>query len=319
MVGKKYIGKATMGIALLNSENDIIVQSYQKLSVLEIRDITNPLLINTLINATITSTYEIAIDDIMIAIPTVAVYSLFSRKTNFYPSMSAVTFSGSKTFTIRFYPVDPLSLDKSSELATLIKISTDDAMMPYWSTPQISSYTLSLTPPNLESLMQMRNVKLTFSTQIQFSEFFGVSQGKSSQDVYIILLTSGIIDINQLLSPNFDPNVVLNLNSSFNASNITAMLSTHYLQTSINFILDDFIALDTAPIVGPASLQAQFDALGPVKLNRLLSFQFDSSTFIDPDGDYLTYTALNLPSWLQFYPTSQNLSEPAQNMTWETI
>ena len=125
MVGKKYIGKATMGITLLNSENYIIVQSYQKSSVLEIRDITNPLLINTLIN------YEIAIDDLMIAIPTVAVYSLFSRKTNFYPSMSAVTFSGSETFTIRFYPVDPLSLDKSSELATLIKISTDAAMMPY--------------------------------------------------------------------------------------------------------------------------------------------------------------------------------------------
>ena len=45
----------------------------------------------------------------------------------------------------------------------------------------------------------------------------------------------------------------------------------------------------------------------------LLSFQFDSSTFIDPDGDDLTYTALNLPGWLQFYPTSQKFIETPTN------
>ena len=120
--------------------------------------------------------------------------------------------------------------------------------------------------------MQVRSVKLTFSTQIQFSKFFGVSQGKINQCVYIILLTSGIIDINLLLSPSFDPNGVLDLNSSFDANNITAMLSTHYLQTSIHFILYDFIALDTAPIMGPSSLQAQFDSLGHVKLNPSSEF-----------------------------------------------
>ena len=47
VIGKRYIGKRTAGIGLFANKNFFVVQSFNKLSVVEIRDITNPVIVST--------------------------------------------------------------------------------------------------------------------------------------------------------------------------------------------------------------------------------------------------------------------------------
>ncbi len=62
-----------------------------------------------------------------------------------------------------------------------------------------------------------------------------------------------------------------------------------------------------APVAGPLS------APDPVQAGERLSFQIPATTFIDPDGDPLTYSAAMatgepLPAWLSFDPATRTLS-----------
>ena len=289
---------------MLENNNYIVVQSFQKLTILEIRDLTNPIIVDVVNDISISSTYQISVHSQYLALPVFEIFNLYYQKTSFYYTLTATTYLGSKIFTCKFYPADPISLDKSSVVTSLLNVQTDDTW-PYWITVNLDDSSLTITPPECQNLEALRDLILTYSTQIAFSEFYEVSAGKTSDEVYTVLLNSGIINVNNMILPGYDPNVILQLPSDFNLTNITLLLNSHYLQTHVNFILQDFIDLDNAPIIGVKSLQYQFDLYGAPQINNLINFVFDPSSFIDPDGDTLTYSATNLPTWLEFYPNSQ--------------
>ena len=55
--------------------------------------------------------------------------------------------------------------------------------------------------------------------------------------------------------------------------------------------MDDFLELNKGPTIKEGELQREFDILvGKSKVSKKIDFQFSDTTFIDPDGDLLTYT-----------------------------
>ena len=55
--------------------------------------------------------------------------------------------------------------------------------------------------------------------------------------------------------------------------------------------MDDFLELNKGPTIKEGELQREFDILvGKPKVAKKIDLQFSDTTFIDPDGDLLTYT-----------------------------
>ena len=81
---------------------------------------------------------------------------------------------------------------------------------------------------------------------------------------------------------------------------IPAIINAHLLTHYITFTLDDFLSLDLEPQEGTFTLQNQWDSMVNPKINTRIDFQLERSSFIDPDGDSLTFKAFGVPSFLQF-------------------
>ena len=59
--------------------------------------------------------------------------------------------------------------------------------------------------------------------------------------------------------------------------------------------MEDFLELNKGPVIKENELQSQFDSkVGKTKLTKKIDFQFTDTAFIDPDGDLLTYSIIEV-------------------------
>ena len=296
----RYVGRKIGGISLLLSNNYAIIQSNAQLSVLEIRNLSNPVIVDQFSLATIEFTYQIAVTQYSAYMPNFQSYALYSESIYFYGLVSSVTDQGKKTFVIDLIPLNPYSLDKSQTLFSLINVASSDADLPYWIQTNLASLTLSVVPPSAENLKILRTLTLTYATQIQFIEFSGISTNKTSMDIYNALLYIGYIDANRIPTNQYQSDSTLPIDSSFNLTSIQNVIDKHCFTHKVNFILDDFFELDKEPYVNFTNIQKQFDKYSKIKINQQFEFEFMDDTFIDPDGDDITYSVENLPNWITF-------------------
>jgi len=306
IIGQCYIGKQTAGIDLLINENFIVVQSLNRLTIVEIRDLTNPVIVDEYQSNSIGFTYQMGLIETAIFMPTFEIFSIYSGNTFYFPYPTLETDGlGQKIFKIQLFAVDPITLDKTQEKVNLLSIETDDDdEWPYWTTMNYKTNVLSLTPPTNESLTIMRRLQIIFTTQILNDEFQQISPDNNSQTIINELLFLNYIDSNDVLTSEYDPTIPINFqNESFNETvqnAISNLLSTHYITHYITFTYDDFIGLDNAPVCGKLTLQAQWDNYGMPKIDSPIDFQFNPNTFSDPDSDVLTFVVSGLPLFLQF-------------------
>ena len=172
IIAKRYIGKQTSGIGLFPNKNYIVVQSVHRLSIVEIRNFTNPVIVNDIESDTIGSIYQIGVLDSAIFMPTFEIFNLYYGDTFFYPSVSTYTNSlGQKFFLIQFFPISPTTFDKTQEKIKLLQIETEEAW-PFWMTMDFETNILTITPPAMESLDILRKLKLTFGDKDSSSVIF---------------------------------------------------------------------------------------------------------------------------------------------------
>ena len=59
--------------------------------------------------------------------------------------------------------------------------------------------------------------------------------------------------------------------------------------------IEDFLELNKAPTIELGKLQREFNRkVEKPKVTQKIDFQFSDTTFIDPDGDLITYTITNI-------------------------
>ncbi len=304
ILSKRYIGKQTAGLGLLPNKNFIVVQSFHRLTIVEIRNLTNPVIVNDIQSETIGYTYQIGVSDSAIFMPTFEIFKLYTGETFFYPHIFSNTSPlGHKFFLIQFFSISPKTFDKTQEKIKLLKIETEKSW-PFWMTMDYEINTLTVTPPAMQSLNLLRKLKLNFGTQITEKEFAEVSDNNAF-GVTSELLFQNYIDADLIPTNEYDPKIpIIFKNETVNVTAIIELLNKHVLYHYSTFYLNDFVSLDTAPINGEVSIQTQFDNYGVPKIDSRIDFQFDQFSFIDNDGDLLTYTAVGLPSFLQFNSVS---------------
>ena len=313
----RYIGPEIGGISYISEKNYAIIQSTSKLSIIEIRNMTNPVIVNELTSDTIGFSYQIASGGGFALLPSFQNFSLYSGKTFFYTKISSNNILGEKSFNIQLLGVDPITLDKSLETYSILNIKLDhtDQSLPYWITKDISGQSLTVKPQSLDNILLLRSFWLTFSTQISVAELNLVSHNKSASDVFNALLSLNFIDSNFIPTASYNPDITtLPLDTSFNISNIKILLDSHYYTKIVNFNINDFLDLDMAPQISVNSIQTQMNQLSSISIDKSLSFELDDFTFIDPEGDPIKYSAENVPSWLTFFSDSKRfLGTPTKN------
>ena len=303
VISMKFIGKQASGIGRFLNRNFVAVQSYQSLTILEIGNISNPVVVSDTDSNTILETYQIAVLNSVLIMPTFEVFQLYSGTIYYYPSLESHTNNlGEKVFYAQFFPINPVSMDISQEKCNLLLVETEDSW-PYWMTMDYHTDILTIAPPAMASLSAVRKLSIQFGTQITAAEFASIYPDVSQ--VISALLFENYIDAYSIPTTLFNPNVpiVIHINTSLtndSIAKIPAILSAHLMTHYITFTLQDFLSLDLEPQYGNFTIQNQFDYLVTTKINQRIDFQFDESTFYDPDGDILSYKAYGVPPFLQF-------------------
>lgn len=286
-----------------------MVQSDSRLKVVEIRNVSYPVIVNDFVSATMTPVYQIAVTADTIIYPTNEILNLFKGATYYFSELSSQTnVQGQKIFISQFFAVNPKTLDKTQQKVQLLKLDTDEPW-PFWMTMNFDTNYLTITPPAMESLTVMRKVKMISGTQILKSELAALWPEGDGQPLQSELMFQNYIDSLNIPTNNFNPNIpVVFNNASFNGivSQVTVLLNSHLETHYVTFVLKDFIDLDTPP-KSSVSLQKQWSTYVTPVIDRKIDFQFGQESFIDPDGDRLTYSVSGLPSFLQFYSSSIKL------------
>jgi len=297
-----YVGKSAGGLVLLENNNYLIVQSDQRLTVVEIRDPEQPTIVNQMNYNSIVFCNKMVVSSEIIYLPYFQSFSLYSDPVSLYPYLTVNELNGRKMFTLELINVDPLTLDNNFEGVSLLKTNLYDLEVPGLTFDSINKI-ITINPFSSEDLKSIRSLEIIFSTKIQYEEFFGLSNTNNLDDLIDELLLRGYIDANMFVTENYDPNVNLQLPANFNDSSaISKVLSKHYMTNVITLTLNDFLDLNSPPFLSKNTLQNQFNQITGVKINKLMFFQLDSSTFIDLDGDILTYSVISLPHWSTFNP-----------------
>ena len=236
-------------------------------------------------------------------------------------SIQASNYNGVKSFNIHLFGVDPVTLDKSSERYSFLNFKLATSMD--WALPvtkDLPGGNLIISGSNPQSLVSMRSVSVNFSTQISFAELSVVSSGKSALEVYNSLLSVGFINSERVPTGTYTYGDIVPIDGSFDILAIENLMVRHYFWQIVTFNLVDFLELNSPPIVSNNSLQTQINKLGQIKINSEFSFNFAGQTFIDPDGDSLTYTAQGLPVWLVFLEKSSKfLGTPTKDDLGESL
>ena len=59
--------------------------------------------------------------------------------------------------------------------------------------------------------------------------------------------------------------------------------------------MEDFLELNKGPIIKENELQSQFNSkVGKIKVTKKIDFQFTDTAFIDPDGNLLSYSIIEV-------------------------
>ena len=303
-ISQCFIGKETAGIGLLTNKNFIVVQSSNRLTVVEIRDLTYPVIVDGYLSNSIGYTDQMGIIDTILFMPTFEIISIYSGNTFYFPYFSVLNTQTEKLFNVQLFPVDPFTLDKSQEKLRVFAIELEDEVWPFWITINYKSTILTLSPPSDESLSKIRKLKITFGTEISKEEFQNISHDVDNQTIINELRYQHYIDSNNVLTSDYDPNVLINIENGIFSKTVQQaigdLLKKHLMILIISFTFTDFIELDNAPISGKLTLQAQWDSYPPPKINDRIDFQINQDAFYDPDDDILTYSITGLPSFLQF-------------------
>ena len=297
----RFIGDSVGSLKILNN-NYLIVQSSKLISILEIRDASRMFLVNEITSDAIAYCDQIAVTESFIYLPYFISFKLYEGKTFFAPYLFVKNSQSAKIFTINLHSIDPESLDRSSEFIKLLDAKVEGDW-PFWALFDIGGLSLTITPPNRESLNKLRGLTIVFSSQINFEEMTDIGT-KTNLEIFDHLLLNGYIDAEREVTAKFHPYKALRLDFGYDADAISEVLTKHYFIHNLNFVLNDFISLNNPPSL-TANLQSQINKLGKLKLYKVFDFQFDSTTFIDRDLDSLTYTCSELPDWLSFSPSTQ--------------
>ena len=304
VVASIYVGKGLFGLGLFSNKNYLAAQSSKRVSVLEIRNITNPVIVSNIANDAIQNTYLIGITKNYLILPNYQIFSLYPGKTYYYPSLNAVTSSlGQKLFYSKLFPIDPSTMDKTQETCKLILVNTVGSF-PYWLSVDYTENYLTIAPPAMQSLTSLRKIVITFGSQISEEELKTISN--DTQEVIRVLLFDNYIDTSLIPTGLIIPSEGINLQIETNLSNVSIarigpVLSSHLNYQYLTFTLQDYIDLDMEPVEGLINIQTQWDnMIGKAKVNQRVDFQLMESTFSDPDNDNLNYNAYNLPNFMQF-------------------
>eukprot|EP00301_Raphidiophrys_heterophryoidea_P026690 c9274_g1_i1.p1 GENE.c9274_g1_i1~~c9274_g1_i1.p1 ORF type:complete len:1334 (+),score=189.64 c9274_g1_i1:28-4002(+) len=254
------------------------------------------------------------------------------RSFQIYPLLSRIagTGNGPMLFLVELLLVNTETMieQDSTKMATLaVGIEGDLATthmtpLPSWCQADIPNRRITLSPPQIQSLSQVRNLTLVFSRPFSMDDL-GLflqrspcwdTRGCSTKSLAIELIDRGYItqfahtDNTFVLGPSFDPQGKLLLNCISDCANqILWFLSLYFYQTFAWLDWDYFVSVDTAPVF-PQPLQVQFNtSVSNVRVNAMLDFQFRVEDF---DGDelnisavsspYKTKSAQSLPHWLNF-------------------
>ena len=185
-----------------------------------------------------------------------------------------------------------------------ISLSNDEDW-PSWIEKDLTKQIITLNPSGLNDLYSLRSVLITFATQISFSELSAVSIGKNATEVLNALLLLNYLNANRVPTINYQQNAMLPLDASFNLSAIQTLMNNHFYLQTVTFVLDDFMDLDTPPMVTANSIQSQFDKQVSIHLNKDINFQMADDTFLDLEQDTIVSSVENLPNWLFFYADSK--------------
>jgi hypothetical protein len=335
VISMKFIGKQASGIGRFLNRNFVAVQSYQSLTILEIGNISNPVVVSDTDSNTILETYQIAVLNSVLIMPTFEVFQLYSGTIYYYPSLESHTNNlGEKVFYAQFFPINPVSMDISQEKCNLLLVETEDSW-PYWMTMDYHTDILTIAPPAMASLSAVRKLSIQFGTQITAAEFASIYPDVSQ--VISALLFENYIDAYSIPTTLFNPNVpiVLHINTSLTNDDILSYKAygvPPFLQFSASNL--KFYGTPTKIDLGNYSIQVEVsDGYKSIRQNFTFSisnsppqviapddqsfilgdnfdFSFPSNTFSDKDGDALTYSATifnstdgsesQLPDWLSF-------------------
>ena len=302
-IQSRYIGENIGTLMVHKNNNYLTVQSNLKLTILEIRDISRIFLVTEIESDSISYYDQISITESFIYLPYFISFKLYNGKTFFSPYLKATNSQATKIFAMDLFPIDPQSLDKSSELIKLLNVKTS-GKWPFWIIFDKEELSLTITPPNKESLYELRSITIIFASQIDFSEMNDIGT-KTNVEIFDHLLVNGYTDAERVVTAKYNPDKALSLAFGFDADKISEVLSKHYFVHFVNFILNDYISLNNPPVLNVNNLQSQVAKLDKIKLYKVFDFQFDALTFDDTDLDYITYTSSKLPSWLNFFPATQ--------------
>ena len=304
IIARIFIGKETFGIGLLLNKNYIIIQNYHKLTVIEIRNITDPVIVEQIESNTIKNAYKIAAITTAILLPNLQVIELYNGDTFFYPNIQSHTNTlGQKVFYIHLFAINPKTWDTSQEKNKILSIEAQEDW-PYWMVMDYEANVLTLTPPALSALSEIRRLSLKFATQITETELLA-NFSTNSQEVLHLMMFENYIDSLSIPTNHFNKNIPFVLHTSTTltateASKIPDILNKHLITHYITFTIEDFISLDSEPQKSNNSIQSQFDQLGTCQVNKRIDFQMKATSFIDLEGDALTYKAYGIPPFLQF-------------------
>lgn len=312
LVSKIFIDFKMHGIGLSLQQNYVFVQSEEKLTVIGIENKYNPIILNQINCGYIKDCLEVGILNLYAVFPNFLRIKLYKDELFFYPKIYSNTFLGQKNFQIKFYGVDPLTLDKSQENFKILKINSRETF-PNWVTFTQEDNILSINPVNPESLMIFEKISLIFCKQISKDSLLKITNNNETIMLLLIqeLLVGNYIDANYYPTLKFYLNQQIILQDSLllDISQINYLFNSQIVSHIFSFTLQEFSDLDEPPYLGEKSLQDQFDEAtnNKIRLNEKLDFQFDSLTFIDPDGDLLTFSAFNLPNFLEFDSTNRRI------------
>ena len=273
------------------------------ISVIETRNLTNPVIVGKINSSNIAFTYQIAITSDRFYLPSYQSYYLYYGKAFFYGSLNTANYNGQKFFIIDLVGVDPITMDKSVETYSILDVKIPNEEWPYWLQQNLITRTLVAKPSEFSDLLSLRSFQITFGTQISFKELTTAAPGKNSSDIENMLLIENAIN-EQRIPLKYLTNP-LAIDPSFSPNNLMTLLNSHYFTQTINFITDDFLEFNTPPAVTSFSLETQINQYGTIKLYSEFNFQIDDNTFIDLDGDPLIYSVENLPSWLVFFSNTK--------------
>lgn len=276
-------------------ESYAFVLTSNNITLIDIHNITNPIILDyKSLKIPLTSSPKMVVSskNKCIYIRFIQVFCLFGSFVNYLYSDISINPKNDKIeLIITFWPVNLIS----GNSIKLIKITNINSAFS-WISIDYENFKITVYPSSyfdLQSILQP--LELVYVTKIQTQEL--------NSDEMFYLKMSGYIDEKLFITEKYNNSKSLYIDHpSVSAEKIKFILGSHYNLRKYYFNTNEFLKLIPASeIVNPIQTQLNKIAVGgQITIDSEFSFYISTTTTKNHYNTDLSYSAINLPKWMEF-------------------